>query len=138
MERTENRMKISEDAILQFIVAYMKENQCAPTYREITKVMECSLSTLYSRLHKLQMTGKIELTPKSRRSIRVPGYQFVETVPNCRTIVNLSAQEKKELTTLASDFGLLEREDVQKIIDTCKSYSEGQQKVMRVYDNVYM
>ena len=29
-------------------------------------------------------------------------------------------------------------EDVQEIIDTCRSYAEGQQRIMRVYENVYM
>lgn len=48
----------------------------------------------------------------------------------------ISAQ--KELMTLADDFGLLHREDVKEIIETCKNYEEGQQKIMRVYDKAYM
>lgn len=48
----------------------------------------------------------------------------------------ISAQ--KELMTLADDFGLLYRKEVQEIIETCKSYAEGQQKIMRVYEEVYM
>lgn len=48
------------------------------------------------------------------------------------------ATAQKELMTLADDFGLLHREDVQKIIETCKSYAEGQQKIMRVYEAVYL
>lgn len=131
-------MKVSEDKIFQFIVAYIKESGRSPTHKEIAQAMKCSTSTLHPRLNNLQMVGKIEITPRARRGIRVRGYQFVETVPNCRTITSLSAQERKDLTTLASDFRLLEREDVREIIDTCKSYSEGQQKIMRVYENVYM
>ena len=131
-------MKVSEDKIFQYIVAYIKDNQCSPTYREISKAVRCSTSTLLSRLNKLQMMGKIEMTPKSCRSIKVPGYQFVETTPYCTKIVGLSAQDKKELTTLADDFCLLHREDVQEIIETCKSYEEGQQKIMAVYTAVYM
>ena len=50
----------------------------------------------------------------------------------------ISKQERKDLKTLADDFGLLEREDVQKIIENCKSYAEGHQKIMRVYTSVYM
>ena len=50
----------------------------------------------------------------------------------------IDSQEKKELKTLADDFGLLHRADVQEIIETCKSYAEGQQKLMRVYTAVYM
>lgn len=48
----------------------------------------------------------------------------------------ISAQ--KDLMTLADDFYLLHREDVREIIETCKSYEEGQQKIMRVYERVYM
>ena len=50
----------------------------------------------------------------------------------------ISRQDKKDLKILADDFGLLHREEVQKIIETCKSYSEGQQGIMRIYDTVYM
>ena len=48
----------------------------------------------------------------------------------------ISAQ--KELMTLANDFGLLHREDVVEIIENCRDYTEGQQKIMQVYDMVYM
>ncbi len=51
---------------------------------------------------------------------------------------NLCREDKKELKTLADDFGLLYREDVQRIIETCKSYAQGQQAIMRVYEAVYM
>ncbi len=53
-------------------------------------------------------------------------------------IRNLCSPDKKELKKLADDFGLLHRQDVQKIIENCKSYAEGQQKIMRVYTSVYM
>lgn len=51
-------------------------------------------------------------------------------------LLGISAQ--KELMTLADDFGLLHREDVRETIENCKSYAEGQQKIMRVYETVYM
>lgn len=50
----------------------------------------------------------------------------------------INSQEKKELKTLADDFCLLYREDVQEIIDTCGSYEEGRRKIMEVYTAVYM
>lgn len=50
----------------------------------------------------------------------------------------ISKQDKKDLKILADDFGLLYRKEVQDIIATCKSYAEGQQKIMRVYETVYM
>lgn len=55
--------------------------------------------------------------------------------PTKRTI---SKQDKKDLKILADDFCLLQREDVREIIETCKSYAEGQQRIMRVYTAVYM
>jgi len=45
---------------------------------------------------------------------------------------------QKELMTLADDFGLLDREDVKEVIENCKSYKEGQQKIMEVYEAVYL
>ncbi len=59
-------------------------------------------------------------------------------VPKEMAIKTMNKQDKKDLKTLADDFGLLYREDVQKIIQNCKSYAEGQQKIMRVYTAVYM
>lgn len=50
----------------------------------------------------------------------------------------LCRQDKKELKILAQDFGLLERKDVKKIIETSQSYNEGHQKLMEIYDKVYM
>lgn len=50
----------------------------------------------------------------------------------------ISRQEKKELKVLADDFGLLHKKEVQDIIETCKNYAEGHQKIMRVYTAVYM
>lgn len=50
----------------------------------------------------------------------------------------ISSQDKKDLRILADDFGLLYRQDVQDIIKSCKSYSEGQQKILRVYSTVYL
>lgn len=50
----------------------------------------------------------------------------------------ISKQDRKDLKTLAKDFRLLDRKEVQEIIDTCKSYSEGQQKIMRVYTTAYL
>ena len=53
-------------------------------------------------------------------------------------IRSISGQEKKELKVLADDFGLLHRGDVQEIIETCRSYEEGQKQIMSVYTAVYM
>lgn len=50
----------------------------------------------------------------------------------------MSSQDRKDLQVLADDFGLSYGQDVQDIIKSCKSYSEGQQKIMRVYSAVYL
>lgn len=50
----------------------------------------------------------------------------------------ISKQDKKDLKILADDFCLLHRKDVQEIIENCKNYAEGQQKIMRVYTAVYL
>lgn len=50
----------------------------------------------------------------------------------------MSKQDRKDLQTLSSDFCLLNRKDIQEIIENSKSYAEGQQKIMRVYMAVYL
>lgn len=50
----------------------------------------------------------------------------------------ISKQDKKELQILADGFGLLHRKDVQEIIENCRSYSEGQRRILRVYTTVYL
>lgn len=51
---------------------------------------------------------------------------------------NLCRQEKKELKVLADDFGLLHRKDIQELINTCNSYTEGHRGIMAIYNQVYM
>ena len=51
-------------------------------------------------------------------------------------LLGISAQ--KELMTLADDFGLLHREDIRKIIETCKNYEAGHKEIMQIYEEVYM
>lgn len=51
---------------------------------------------------------------------------------------SITKQERKDLQTLADDFGLLERKDTQTIIANCQSYPEGQRAIMRIYTTVYM
>lgn len=50
----------------------------------------------------------------------------------------MNKQDRKDLKTLANDFWLLHRADVQEIIANCTSYAEGRQKILRVYTAVYM
>lgn len=50
----------------------------------------------------------------------------------------MDKQDVKDLKTLARDFGLLHKEEVQKILETCKDYADGQRKIMQVYEMVYL
>lgn len=68
----------------------------------------------------------------------MPRSTFASYEKNLRDSGGISRQEKKELRILADDFKLLHREDVQAIIEDCKSYGEGQRKIMGVYMAVYM
>ena len=54
------------------------------------------------------------------------------------TLKKMSKQDRKDLQIVASDFCLLNRKDIQEIIENSKSYAEGQQKIMRVYMAVYL
>ena len=53
------------------------------------------------------------------------------------TSKTISKQDRKDLQVLADDFGLSYRKEVREIIQNCRSYAEGQQKIMRVYTAVY-
>ena len=65
---------------------------------------------------------------------------MLKMVAQCSSKVSvkkfMNKWEKKDLETLADDFGLLQRNDVQEIIQNCKTYAEGQRKIMRVYTKV--
>ena len=63
---------------------------------------------------------------------------FASYEKNLKASSGISKQERKELKVLADNFRLLHRKDVQDIIENCKSYAEGQQKIMRVYMAVYI
>ncbi len=65
------------------------------------------------------------------------GRPFSE-VSKGKAIKIINKQDRKDLKVLADDFGLLHRKDVREIIETCKSYAEGQRKIIRVYTTVYM
>lgn len=67
---------------------------------------------------------------------------MLKRVAQCSSKVSvkkfMNKWEKKDLETLADDFGLLQMNDVQEIIQNCKTYAEGQRKIMRVYTKVYL
>lgn len=63
---------------------------------------------------------------------------FASYEKNLKDSIGISKQERKELKALADDFCLMHRKDVQDIIENCRSYTEGQQKIMRIYMAVYL
>lgn len=62
----------------------------------------------------------------------------IEAVIKVPADKKISQQDRKDLRTLADDFGILYRQDAQEVIKTCRSYAEGQRKIMRIYTAVYM
>lgn len=74
--------------------------------------------------------------PTQKEIIKEAKKLMVKHNISVNNLLGISAQ--KELMTLADDFGLLHREDVQKIIENCKTYEEGHKKIMKVYEEVYM
>ena len=77
------------------------------------------------------MPTQREIIKEMKKMMKYKGNDF-----SINNLLGISAQ--RDLMTLADDFGLLQREDVQEIIESCKSYEEGQQKIMRVYETVYL
>lgn len=43
---------------------------------------------------------------------------------------SITKQERKDLQTLADDFGLLDRKDTRTVIENCQNYAEGQRAIM--------
>lgn len=91
----------------------------------------------FAEEYKKFLDGKYgDITKRQFAKMLGTGVSTFHRYENC--VRTISKQEKKELKVLADDFGLLHREDVQEIIETCKSYEEGQKRIMRVYTAVYM
>lgn len=73
---------------------------------------------------------------KKRDSLNRKKAEYKKEIIAVNNRCGIAAQ--KELMTLADDFCLLHREDVKKIIETCRNYDEGQQKIMQVYTEAYL
>ncbi|WP_185967618.1 hypothetical protein [Clostridium sp. HBUAS56010] len=52
--------------------------------------------------------------------------------------VSRNKEYKKELKTLASDFRVIHREEVQEAIRNCQNYDDGRRKILKVYEMVYL
>lgn len=74
--------------------------------------------------------------PTQKEIIKEAKKLMVKHNISVNNLLGISAQ--KELMTLADDFGLLHREDIRKIIETCKNYEAGHKKIMQIYEEVYM
>ena len=118
----------------------LKENNMEKTGRSAGRPaegMKAGVPKGFAREYKKFLDGKYgDITKRQFAKILGIGVSILHRYENC--IRSINKQEKKELKVLASDFGLLYREDVQEIIETCKSYEEGQMRMMRVYSAVYM
>lgn len=74
--------------------------------------------------------------PTQKEIIKEAKKLMVKHNISVNNMLGISAQ--KELMTLADDFGLLHREDIRKIIETCKNYEAGHKEIMQIYEEVYM
>lgn len=74
--------------------------------------------------------------PTQKEIIKEAKKLMVKHNISVNNLLGISAQ--KELMTLADDFGLLHREDIRKIIETCKNYEAGHKEIMQIYEEVYM
>lgn len=99
--------------------------------------MKAGIPKGFTREYKKFLDGKYgDITKRQFAKFLGIGVSTFHRYENC--IRSINKQEKKELKVLASDFGLLYREDVQEIIDTCEGYEEGRRKIMEIYTAVYM
>lgn len=64
--------------VYKFIVQYIKDNGYAPTYREIGRGINLSLSNVVTYIKHLEFDGWIKTKPHSPRAIKVIGYNFTE------------------------------------------------------------
>ena len=68
-----------QQQIYNFIVAYIEENLCPLSVREIGDgVGLYSTSSVYEHLKTLENKGYIEIKKNSPRAIKVKGYKFVK------------------------------------------------------------
>lgn len=74
--------------------------------------------------------------PTQKEIIKEAKKLMVKHNISVNNLLGISAQ--KELMTLTDDFGLLHREDIRKIIETCKNYEAGHKEIMQIYEEVYM
>lgn len=74
--------------------------------------------------------------PTQKEIIKEAKKLMVKHNISVNNLLGISAQ--KELMTLTDDFGLLHREDIRKIIETCKNYEAGYKEIMQIYEEVYM
>lgn len=86
----------------------------------------------------LQQTNKPTNTHHKKGATQQCGKRVAQCSSKVSVKKFMNKWEKKDLETLADDFGLLQRNDVQEIIQNCKTYAEGQRKIMRVYTKVYL
>ena len=67
------------ERIYDFLVDYIKENGYPPSMREICSgIYLSSTSSVHALLWKLELMGKIVVTPGVPRGIKLMDYQFVK------------------------------------------------------------
>lgn len=63
--------------LYKFLIDYIKSNGYPPTVREIGKELGCPSSMVQPKLYRLEVRGKLKVTPGMSRAIKLLEYDFV-------------------------------------------------------------
>lgn len=78
--RKEQLISTGCEKVYDFLVAYIKNYGYPPSTKEICIGISLnSTSSVREHLRKLELLGKIKVTPDTSRGIKLVGYQFVKT-----------------------------------------------------------
>lgn len=73
------RNTIGENAFKEFVIHYLKENNCYPTAETVRTSLNLTSSTYYRRISNLVKSGKLELDDNSTAGYRLPNYTYEQT-----------------------------------------------------------
>ena len=116
-------------AVYQPDICYKDMQKPQEIIEEAKKLMQCKESNV--------SVGKKRGRPK-KNNASLNKKKAEDKKENIAVNYRCGIAVQKELMTLADDFCLLHREDVKKIIETCRNYDEGQRGIMEVYREVYV
>ena len=103
-------MKISKSQkqILDFVAAYLSENDSSPSYREIASAVGfSSVASVAEHIDKLVALGALRRVPGSARSLELANYRYPETTNLFRDrLITATPEESKILLKAMKILGL--------------------------------